>query len=222
MDVVSALLRLFLRWSHLPTSYSRSPTPLGLLCGRRILNGRARQRQTCESRRKRQNKLDLCRLLCFEAASAVSCHRRRACSLNVCSLKTPSPVAIPCSREVTFWRSAVMPFSTSSMSVTAVPTQPVKYGFGSAVIAPKVITMVFHSLMGDVPIIEYISWKVPTVPSLTSNLYTNDVNLALTTDYDIPPDTRNLQVNVSEALPKSLKYAPHLSRDGGKRWYLNC
>lgn len=112
--------------------------------------------------------------------------------------------------------------SASSTDITVVPPPPISYAAGSSVIPPRILTQKLHGVSSNEPTSQYIKMKNPPNLKLPDNLLVVGVNNALSTRYDIAPDTGAIPINdTTKNLITDLKSRPHLSRDGGKGGYLN-
>jgi hypothetical protein len=113
-------------------------------------------------------------------------------------------------------------FLLLAVAWSIVSPPPVKFTQGSSIFVPKVKSHKLHGISRNKPSTQYIKTKTPTSPKLPNSLLTIGVNGMLSTSYSHAPNTGILPVDsITEPLLENLKWAPHLSRDGGKGGYLN-
>jgi hypothetical protein len=123
-------------------------------------------------------------------------------------------------QSVSLEDTALANFAISRQSIVSPP--PVKFAQGSSVVVPNVKSYKQHGTSANKPSSQYIKMKTATSPKLPSSLLTVGVNGMLSTNYAHAPDTGVLPVDdTTRPFIDNMKWAPHLSRDGGKGGYLN-
>ena len=91
------------------------------------------------------------------------------------------------------------------------------YASGTSLIVPEISYSQLHGPTQNYPTSQYIDITLPPDLTLMQSLLTVGVEVDLSIDYPISPDTGVLPLNsTTEALLTDLTDTPHLSRDGGK------
>ena len=98
----------------------------------------------------------------------------------------------------------------------------VTYAAGEHVIEPEVAGSHLHGPSKNTPSKQYLNIDSADPIKLADNLLMKTPSDALTSDYDMAPQTGVLSVNIStQASLSPIEGTPHLSRDGGGGGYLN-
>lgn len=151
----------------------------------------------------------------------------RVGDIDDCYLKYATDNATPTTEGLIDGAILVQSTTTTSDSVTNSSTssgsslKPI-YASGKHVVVPSIAYSQLHGPTLNTPSTQYIDIKLPRDLTLTKSLLTVGVEVDLSIDYGISPDTGVLQLN-STTMPllADLTDTPHLSRDGGKGGYLD-
>ncbi|KAI9808799.1 MAG: hypothetical protein M1825_003952 [Sarcosagium campestre] len=133
-------------------------------------------------------------------------------------LHSPSPSPSPASSPSSELKVSAAGVSTPSI----VQPPPIRLGSGTRIIVPNAFWNDYLGTSTNAPTLQFWQRNNPPAAPLAPNLLSVGVNDFLTTGFGLAADTGVVRMDdPDKGAVTSLKFSPHLSRDGGKGGYLN-